>query len=205
MKIKILFFFTLFTICFSSCIGLNKQVKQIKALEDCKFEIKSADSISIANVDITNFIVGQKIDFGNLPMLALALLRKETPLKARLNLVITNPGGKLAAINQFEYKVFIRDRELASGIVNQKIAIDPNGGVKSVPVQINSDIYELISDRKIREAVTKFLTATADNGNHKEKFTLKIKPTLDFGNEQLKYPGYITIEKEFGRNMLFGL
>lgn len=203
MSVKVLFYLILFSVCFSACGGLKNQVNHIKVLKDCEFEIKSADSLTLANINLRDFKIAQKMDVANLPMLALALLRKNVPLKAQINLVITNPTGKLAALNQFEYKLLARDKELASGIVNKRIMVSPNGGVTSVPVQINSNIYQLVSDPETMEAVANFFTSGTSEDSHRERFTLKIKPTLDLGNKQIKYPGYITIESEFGRNILF--
>lgn len=186
------------------CTGLNRQVSQIKALEDCKYEIGSADSISVANVNVKDLIGKDKLDLVKMPRLALALLRKNVPLKARINLVINNPSNQLAAINQFEYKVLIKNRELAGGFVNQKIAVNPNGGTTTVPIQINSNIYHVLSDDKAMDAIYDFLIgAGEDDKERKGDFTVKIKPTLDFGNKQIQYPGYITIDKEISSKHLF--
>jgi len=186
------------------CSGLNKQINQIKALEDCKYEISSADSIFIANVNIKDLIAKEKLDLSNAPRLALALLRKNVPLKARLNLIISNPSRQMAAINQFEYKVLIKGQELAGGLVNQKVLVEPNGGTAKVPIQINSNIYHLLSDNKAMDAISDFFIGTGEETvERKEMVTIKIKPTLDFGNKQIKYPGYITIEKEISSKILF--
>lgn len=188
-----------------SCSGLNKQVNQIKALEDCKYEISSVDSIYLANVDVKDIIEQKNIDLIKMPRLALALLRKNVPLKARLNLVINNPSNQLAAINQFEYRVLVKNQELASGFVNQKIAVSPNGGSATVPIQINSNIYHILSDDKAMDAISDFIVGSEENATKERKgtITFKIKPTLDLGNKQIKYPGYITIDKEISSENLF--
>lgn len=186
------------------CHSVNKQINQIKALENCKYEIDSTDSVFIANVNIKDLISKEKLDLSNAPRLALALLRKNVPLKARLNLIITNPSRQTAAINQFEYKVLIRGRELAAGFVNQKVVVLADGGTAQVPIQINSNIYSLVSDNKVMEAISDFIIGGPDDATRKkEVVTIKIKPTLDFGNKQIKYPGYITIEKEIDNKQLF--
>jgi hypothetical protein len=189
---------------FTACRGLNGQVDQIKALEKCKYEISSVDSIYAANVNVKDLRVKEITDLLKAPRLALALMRKNVPLKARVNLVINNPTSRLAAINQFEYKVLVKSRELASGFVNQKIAISPNGGTTTVPIQINSNIYHILSDDKAMNAITDFLIGSDEsNKERKGMVTIKIKPTLDFGNKQIKYPGYISIDKEISSKNLF--
>ncbi len=185
------------------CTGLNKQMNQIKALEDCKYEISSADSIYVANVNMKDLIGKEEIDITKMPRLALALLRQNVPMKARVNLTISNPSSKLAAINQFEYKVLVKDRELAGGFVTQNISVSPHGGTITVPIQVNSNIYHVLSDDKAMAAITDFLIGAQDGEEKKGLVTFKIKPTLDFGNKQIKYPGYITINKEISSKKLF--
>lgn len=191
----------------ASCSGINKQVNQIKALEDCKFSIISVDSITVANVKVKDIMGKEKMDLTKMPRLALALLRKNVPLRGNINLQITNPSDKLAAINQFEYKILIKNQEIAGGLVNQRISVSPNGGSMTVPIQVNSNIYNILSDDKAMEAITDFLIeGGADDSSNKEKkgvVTIKIKPTLDLGNKQIKYPGYITIDKEISSKNFF--
>jgi hypothetical protein len=191
-----------FALILTGCAGLNKQVSQIKALEDCKFEISSTDSISVANIDIKEFMGEEKVDLRKMPRLAFALLRKNVPLKARLNLVINNPSNQLAAINQFEYKVLVKNKELANGFVNRKISVSPNGGSTTVPIQINSNIYEVIADDKTMDAVSDFIIGD-EKTERKGMITIKIKPTLDWGNKQIQYPGFISIDKEISSKLLF--
>lgn len=186
------------------CTGLNKQVNQIQALEDCKYEISSVDSIYVANVNVKDLIGKEKFDLAKMPRVALALLRQNVPLKARINLSITNPSSQLAAVNQFEYKVLVKNQEIAGGFVNQKIAVNPHGGTITVPIPINSNIYQVLSDDKTMDAIADFVIGSEDASKEKKGIlTIKIKPTLDFGNREIKYPGYITIDKEISSKNLF--
>lgn len=188
----------------TGCGGVNKQVNQIKALENCKYEVGSADSIYLAGLDVKEIIAKKDFNILKLPGLAFAFMRQNVPLKARLNLVINNPSNKLAAINQFEYKVLIKNRELAGGFVNQKIAISPNGGRTEVPIDINTNIYGLLADDKAMAAISDFMIEGGDERKERKGvITFKIKPTLDFGNRQIKYPGFITIDKEISSKHFF--
>lgn len=200
---NIVFLLLIAALC-SACRSLNGQVDQIKALEKCKYEVSSVDSIYAANVNIRDIRGREITDLLKAPRLALAIMRKNVPLKARVNLVINNPTNQLAAINQFEYKILVKSRELAGGFVNQKISISPNGGTTTIPIQINSNIYHVLSDEKAMNAITDFLIGSDDSDKERKGMvTIKIKPTLDFGNRQIKYPGYITIDKEISSKNLF--
>lgn len=184
----------------SGC-GINKQVDKLKAFEKCTYDIVSADSVYVGNVDISELVNRNGFDLAKMPGLVLSMLRKDVPLKARLYLKVQNPTNSEAAINQFEYKVLHKNVELANGFVSQKISVPSNGGVTTVPININSNIYHVLSDPKTQKAFSDFISD--GKAEKKAVLTLKIKPTLDFGNRQIQYPGYITIDKEITNKILF--
>jgi hypothetical protein len=183
-----------------SC-GVNKQAQQMKALEKCTYVIASANQITVAGTDIQKVINQGGQNLGSLSGLALGLFRKNVPLKANLNLEITNPTGNEAAINEFEYKILINREEVATGFVNQNISIAP-GKTILVPVQVNANVYPLISNQKLMDEVTKFLQAGKGDPEQKGLVTLKIKPSFLVGKNLVKYPGFITIDKEISSKIL---
>ncbi|WP_316803960.1 hypothetical protein [Pedobacter nototheniae] len=199
MKQKILL--CLLTISMFGC-GINRQAQQIKALEDCTYKITSVQQVSIAGTDIKRLLDQQDFSLTSLPGVALGLLRKDIPLRANLNLEISNPSTKLAAINQFEYKILVNNTDLAEGIVNQNVSI-AQGQTVTVPVQLNSNIYGLISNGNMFNDIIK--AAKRGSTSKDEKLgllTIKIRPTFMLGNTPVKYPGYITINKDISSKIL---
>ncbi|WP_207533426.1 hypothetical protein [Desertivirga arenae] len=182
--------------------GINKQVEQLKAFEKCKYDLLSADSVSIANVPVMNLVGEKGFDYAKAPRLALALLRRDVPFSAKLNLKVTNPSADLAAINQFEYKILFKNHQLAEGLVNQAIAVEPGGGQTTVPIKLNSNIYDLLSDTKAAQDIADFITAGKSGKEDKGIMTIKIKPTIGLGGKKITYPGYITIDKEVSSKIL---
>jgi len=179
-----------------SC-GVNKQAQQIKALERCTYKVLSASNLTVAGTDVKKLVDNQDFNIGSLPALAFGLLRKDVPMRATLNLEITNPTGDLAAINQFDYKVLINNQELVDGFVNQQVSI-PSGQSVVVPVALNVNVYQFISNQKVMSEISDFLRG----GDKKGLVTLKIKPSIMIGGTVVKYPGYITIDKEFSSKIL---
>jgi len=185
----------------ASC-GINKQVEQLKAFEKCRYDLLSADSLSIASVPISDLVDKNGFNFTKTPRLALAFLRKDVPFAAKLNLKVTNPSADLAAINQFEYKILFKNHELAQGLVDQQIAVQPAGGETTVPIKINSNVYELLSDTKTAQDIADFFAAGKSGKEKKGIMTIKIKPTIGLGGKKITYPGYITIDKEVSSKIL---
>ena len=188
---------------FAASCGIDKQARQVEALEKCTYEINSVDSIFIAGRDVTQMIEEKTLELRNVPELALALMRKNIPLKAKVNLTINNPTANPAAINQFEYIVLIKDQELANGFVNEKVNVEP-GGTTTVPVRVNSNIYSFLSNGKTMDEILDFLRG-AENGTQEKKgvITIRIKPTIEVGNKLVKYPGYFTVNKEVSSKIFF--
>jgi hypothetical protein len=187
-------------IAVSGC-GINKQAQQIKALEKCKYRITSAEQIMVAGTDVKKLVGGQDMDLGSLPGLAFGLLRKDVPLKARLNLEVTNPTGNDAAINEFEYKILINNQELANGFINQAVNVVA-GGSTIVPVAMEVNIYPFISNNKVMGEISEFIKSSKGGPEKKGMLTLKIRPSIKVGNALIKYPGFITIDKEVSSKIL---
>jgi len=183
-----------------SC-GINKQAQQIKALEKCTYKIASADQITIAGTDVKSILQNDNINIGSLPGLALGFLRKDIPMRAKINLEINNPTGDLASINEFEYKILINQAEIATGFVNQQVVVQP-GKSTVVPVDINANVFPFLSNSKVMDEVARFFKASQGGAEQKGIVTLKIKPSFMVGNSLVKYPGFITIDKEVSSKIL---
>ena len=183
--------------------GLNKQAHQIKALKNCVYEIQSADSIYIAGRDVSKLIKNKAFELNNIPELAMALFSKNIPFSANVNLNIKNPGPKTASINQFEYIILLKDQELATGFVNQKVSVKPNES-NTIPVRVNSNIYSFLSNGKTIQELIAFMNGgKTESTEQKGILTIKIRPSFEIGKNLVKYPGYITIEKEISSKILF--
>ena len=174
---------------------------KINLLEQCRFDIKSADSVYVAGRDITRQIKTGTFDLGSVPELAIGLLRKDIPLRARINLGIENPGSKPIEINQFDYIILFKGQELVNGSTEKRIDINPEG-TTLVPIQIRANIYSILSDKNTREEIFSYLRGTNGRENlQKSLISIKIRPSIMVGKKLIKYPGYITIDKELSSSM----
>ena len=195
-----IFFGLLLIVGLGSC-SVNKQAQQIKALEKCDYKLINASNITVAGIDVQKLIKGSNIDLSSLPSLALGYLRKDIPLRANLNLEISNPSTTLAAINNFDYIILINKQEIANGTVDQRVSIDA-GQTTRVPVQLNANIYKFLADGNVLSDITDFVKAANGGTEKKGMVTLKIRPSIMVGGGLVKYPGYITIDKEVSSKIL---
>ncbi len=207
MKKVQLFFLIALPALFFQC-GVSRQIGEAKALRDCKYNLLSADSMRVAGYDIREFRSVQSIEDVNplkYPRLAAGLLTRNIPFAARINLEITNPTNKLAALNQLEYILVLAGKEFAQGFINQRIEVTPGGGKTTVPVRISTNAYQLATDPATRESFVNLVrTLSGDQSGTPTKLTIKIKPTLDLFNKAVDYPGYITIDQDITSKILLG-
>lgn len=189
--------------------GVSKQVSEAKTFGECKYDIGSVDSVYIAGIDIREFRnirSFEDLDLARYPRLAVALFRKDIPLKLNVNLDITNPTKKRAAIKQLEYKVLLSKSEIFNGYLNQLIEVMPGTGSTRVPIKLSTNVYQLINNDETRDEFINLVQSLTGKSNATpSKFVVKVKPTLDLAGQQLNYPGYITFEKEITAQMISGI
>lgn len=191
----------------TSC-GVSRQVSEAKVFGDCKYDIASVDSVYLAGIDIREFRNLRSFsdfDLARYPGLAMGLLRKNVPLNLRVNVDITNPTRKRAAINQLEYKVLLTESEIFNGYLSQLIEVMPGTTPTRVPVSLQTNAYQLLSNDKTRDQFVNMILALTGKSDAKpSKFVVKVRPTLDIAGKQVNYPGYITFEKEITSQMITG-
>ncbi len=172
--------------------------RKINLLEQCRYDIKSADSVYVAGRNITRQIQNGTFDLGSVPELAIGLLRKDIPLRAKINLGIENPGSKPIEINQFDYIISFKGQEMVNGTTDRRIDINP-AETTVVPIMVRANIYSILSDKSTREEIFSYLRGTENV--QKSLISIKIRPSIRVGNKLIKYPGYITIDKELSSSM----
>lgn len=206
-KLGIFFALCLIVLSFSQC-AVNRQMNEAKALGDCKFRLQSIDSVYVAGIDVTELKQVTKIsdlDISRYPGLGLAFLRRNIPLQLRVNIEAANPTKKMAAIQEFEYKVLLASQEVFEGVINRRIEVAPGAEVTSIPINLETNAYELLNNSQTREEFLKLFEAlTGKKESSQSKLVIKIKPTLAIGSQKVNYPGYITLEKDISSDMILG-
>ena len=180
--------------------GVTRQIADVKTFGDCKYRVVSADSLYLAGLDVREF--RSLDDLTNplrYPKLAAALLQRNVPFQGRMNLEITNPTGRLAAVNQLEYRILLADNQITEGFVNQPVSV-PAGGTTVVPIAMGVNAYQLIAEEQTRSSFLRLLENLSGRGSSEpSKITLKLRPTLNVGNQPVQYPGYITVNHSVGK------
>ncbi len=192
MLTKIIVPITMLVFLLHSCSFL----KEITTLGKCEFRVTTLENPELAGVDISNIHGFSDINFVDMGIITASVMQGVLPLDFTLNLETKNPNPATAALNKLEYIAYIDDVQIASGTLNQRIEIPANGGVKTIPLRLHTDLIEILK-KDSRQALINFGLNLADAGNRPTRVSLKVKPTILVGTMEIVYPGYFTLKYEF--------
>ncbi|TJZ53246.1 hypothetical protein FAZ15_17980 [Sphingobacterium olei] len=163
---------------------------QVEALAKCTYDIQSINSMLVGGKSVESFDTGNGINLASIPSIALAILRKDLPLEANVNLKITNPSQKTAAINQFKYLIEIQGNPVFEGTVDENIRLTTNE-FSIVPLSFKLNLFGADKKDNYVEKIFDELFKREKSDNF---MTLKIKPSFRIGGNNIYYPTYITVD-----------
>lgn len=185
----------LLVLFFMTSCGIDRQAKELRALEKCKYELVSADSVFLAGTDVRQLIESRRVDVSRLPGVALGFLSGNVPLSAILNVQVTNPTNTLAGIGQFSYIIEVEGHQIIDGTSDLPVRV-PAGETVVVPVKLQGNMYALLSNQEVLQRVVGYMqTLQSGVSAGPVNMAIKIKPTLALGNTAIDYPGFITINR----------
>src|SRR5690606_27215569 len=130
----------LMTLLFLSGCQVNKKA-QLQALADCKYDVESVDQVRFNGKTIDSYKGADgNYSMSSLANIAVALFSKELPLEGKVNLKITNPEAKKAAVNSFKYMIEIQGSPLFEGTVDQNVNLS-QGESAIVPLTFKANIF----------------------------------------------------------------
>lgn len=175
-----------------------RTVRELKALSKCQFRIASVNNANLAGVNVQNIRSMSDLNLGQAGKISTAYMSGNLPLSFTLNVQAKNPNAELAAINRLEWIALFDDLELLNGVMSQRVAIEPNGGVANIPLTVTCNLRKVLSKLQ-RDKVLNSPFELADERNQPKRVSLKLKPSITVGKKgrSIPYPGYITVKKEF--------
>lgn len=181
----------------ASCAVFDNVMKQIGGLANlanCTYNLKNVSDIYVAGVSVKNVSNGN-ISVADVASLTTALLQKKVPLTMSVNVNVTNPTDKAAALTTMDWICEIDGREMVSGTTSKAYNISPNA-TTTVALPVSTDIYSLFSQGGINALKTFVQSFTGDGTNSSIK--MKIKPSVNVGGVNIPSPQFITLEKKTG-------
>ena len=191
---KISLFLVAVSVFILSGCALNQQA-QVAALGKFNYDVTSVQNMRVAGRDINSFESNGGVSLSSLPGIAMALLTKDLPLEATVNLQMTNPTSTLTKINEFKYLIEMGGKPLFEGSVNENISL-AQGQSMVVPLSFRANLFGVAKEQGIEKVLSDIFTRKSD-----AFLALKIKPSVKIGGKNYFYPGYITVDKDFGKSV----
>ncbi|QHS59694.1 hypothetical protein [Chitinophaga agri] len=171
--------------------GIMNPSTQVDVLKSYKYDVESVTDLKIAGKAPESILSSGNGAIASLPGIALALLRKDLPLGATVNMKVSNPNGKVANIGAFKYLIEIQGKPFVEGEVNEGIRLE-NNGTASIPFRFSANLFGVNNDDKgINKLLTDMFTREGSGF-----VVLKLKPSVKIGGKNIYYPGYITVDND---------
>lgn len=199
MKKNALFILAIAVLSISGC-NIAQQIKEIQNFAKCEFRLATLQNTNLGGLNMQNKKSVSDFSFSDGLKLKSLAGKDSWPLSFTLNVEAKNPNSSQAAMNKFEWILFMDDNQLVEGILGDRIEIAPNAGVTTIPLQINIDLKKVLSGKSFDSMLNLVFNITGE-GNKPTRFLLKAKPTIMIGSYPLTYPGYIDIKQEFTASM----
>jgi hypothetical protein len=179
-------------IIFVSC----STIREISALAKCEFKVSNIKDLTLVGVNIQKINSITDLSWSDAGKIAAAIFTNSFPLAFTVNLDVKNPNKTKAALNHLEWILLIDDIQMATGNVNDRVEIAPNGGVSTLPININLDLKQALKGKSY-DAIKNFAFNLAGYGDGPTRITIKAKPTIMIGTKAVQYPGYISIKTQY--------
>lgn len=199
MKKRLIRFFAIAAACVSltACDFFLQTVDQaanLANLVNCEYSLKNVDNLQVAGVNVKNITNGN-ITAGDVLKLTQALLSKAVPMAMDVNIDITNPTERTAALTAMDWILDIDNSQFAQGNSSKNYTIEQKK-TTTVPLGVNTDLYSMFSKEGI-SSLKKFVGSFKNDGTS-SKVGLRIKPSLNVGTYVVPMPNYIKVEKKTG-------
>lgn len=174
-----------------------QQLQELQSLAKCEFKLRSVENIQLAGINIQQKQSFSQVNAMDVISVTSAYVSKNLPLSFNLNVDARNPNPTKAALTALDWILEIDDIEMTRGVLNKKYEINPNGGVTTIPMSMNFDLFKVLTG-KAKDAVLNFgFNLTGAGSNTPSRITLKARPTVMIGTIPVQYPGYIAIKNTF--------
>ena len=190
-------FFLCFSVIFSSCDVLQ-QLAGAYNFTQCEYEYNSISGLTLSGVNVQNVTSLTSLN----PLTMANLLasfsgNSPLPLQFTLNLNVKNPNLTAASLSGLQYILEIDGVQMTEGMLNKAVSI-ASGESTVVPVLLSFDLKEVLSGQSA-EAVKNFAFNFVGLGSAESNVTMKLRPSMMIGNQNVTSPTYIPVSFTYGK------
>lgn len=186
-------------VVFLAVISGCSVIKTLENISRLKYRIYSVTNFKVGGISIQN--KKSVRDFNSIEMLKLssAILKENLPLTFALKIEAKNPndgsGGYPKTdmtLESFPYKLFINEKEIFSGDIENPILVPGKGEETFITLNIEFDVAKSFKEKSLDDILS-FLLNLGGIGGSTSSLKVIAKPTIGTPLGKLNYPNEITI------------
>jgi len=194
------------TFMIAGCSIVNSIFNTLSDLQKIQFKLGTVNNFTLNNVNISNKKSISDVSVTDVLLLTQAVKNKSMPTNFTLNVLAQNPNTKNAdtkqstldaVISNFDWILFIDDKETINGRVNTPVTIPSGGKTETIAVGMGLDLMKFFGNKGYDDIINLAMAVGGVNGSS-SRLKLSIKPSVSIANIPISYPNYITVvDKEF--------
>lgn len=178
---------------FTGCATLQ----EIAALRQVRFAFGRITGVRIAGVSAEGRRSYADLRPDEIARLATSVARREAPVELTVHLRAENPAenGTTARLHRLAWTMFLDDRELLDGALQEPYAFEPGVPV-DVALPVSFDAYRMYEASAAD--LYELALALAGSPGYRKEVRLDLVPTIDTRMGAIRYPGPITVRRTAG-------
>ncbi|MCX6154734.1 MAG: hypothetical protein NT007_11290 [Candidatus Kapabacteria bacterium] len=194
-KLVIIFVAIFFIISLNSCslfFGKN-------TIKNLKFKIDGISAFRMNGFDISEKNTFKDFGAEEVIRFMASYNMQKIPVEFMLRLKILNPNDGnsgtqriTCTLTKLDWKLFLNDNELISGITETPSEITPGGHGITVPIRVSANLFKVLNFSNAESAVNIILSLGGIKGSP-EKLKLEVQPTVSTIFGEITYPEKITV------------
>ncbi|NOT33365.1 MAG: LEA type 2 family protein [Candidatus Eisenbacteria bacterium] len=169
-------------------------LQELAALRNVVFAFDRVADVRVAGIAIGEGASYSRLSVADLARVAAAVASRNVPLELVAHVSASNPAENRVAARlvNVDWTLFVDDRRLLSGVVNESRSIAP-GSIADLPVPIRFDLYEL-SQGGARDLFETAL-AIAGYGTRARELRFELLPRIETTLGPIQYPTPVVIRR----------
>lgn len=172
-------------------------IQEIAALQQVNFAFDRITDVRLAGVSAEGRGSYSDLRGDEIARIATAIAMREVPIELIVHLRAENPtsNGTTARLHHLDWTMFLDDRELVKGLMNEAYTFEPGREV-DVPLRVRFDALKLYEGGAAD--LFEFALALAGAPGRRKEVRLDLVPTIDTSMGPIRYPGPITVRHTTG-------
>jgi len=178
-------------ICSIFIVSSCRSIRETKALQDCSYSLSNISNLEVNGVSLNGKQNLRDLKTQESSRISQAIMARKIPISLTAHVRVHNPNAQKAALNNLDWKLLLRNQEVADGTITERYEISPNETVE-IPINIVTDIGSILKVFSVKELTSMVFSMSSIQTLSKD-VQLKIKPSIRVGRMSIKSPAFFSV------------